>query len=38
MPAQVTLSNGTVVTPTVSPDIVPAVSHTLASQHLAGAA
>ena len=35
MPAQVTLSNGTVVTPTVSPDIVPSVSHTVQSQQAA---
>jgi hypothetical protein len=35
MPARVTLSNGTVVTPTVSPDIVPSVSHTVQSQEAA---
>ena len=35
MPAQVTLSNGTVVTPTVSPDIVPNVSHSVQSQNAA---
>jgi len=35
MPAHVTLSDGTVVTPTVSPDIVPEVSHTVQSQEAA---
>jgi phospholipase C len=35
MPAGVTLSDGTVVTPTVSPDIVPNVSHNVASQEAA---
>ena len=35
MPAKVTLSNGTVVTPTVSPDIVPSVSHTVQPQEAA---
>ena len=35
MPARVTLSSGTVVTPTVSPDIVPSVSHTVQSQQAA---
>jgi len=35
MPSLVTLSDGTVVTPSVMPDIVPNVSHTVASQQLA---
>src|SRR5712692_5267546 len=35
MPPSVTLSDGTVVTPSVMPDIVPNVSHTVASQQLA---
>ncbi|HEX5188284.1 MAG TPA: alkaline phosphatase family protein [Streptosporangiaceae bacterium] len=35
MPASVRLSDGTVVTPGVSPDIVPPVSHSVASQRLA---
>jgi len=35
MPASVTLSNGAVVTPSVSPDIVPNVSHTVQSQQAA---
>jgi phospholipase C len=35
MPSSVTLSNGAVVTPTVSPDIVPGVSHTVQSQEAA---
>jgi phospholipase C len=35
MPSRVTLSDGTVVTPTVSPDMVPAVSHSVASQQAA---
>ena len=35
MPSKVTLSNGTVVIPAVSPDIVPAVSHSVASQQTA---
>jgi phospholipase C len=33
MPASVTLKNGAVVTPVKEPDIVPNVSHTVASQH-----
>jgi phospholipase C len=32
MPSQVTLSDGAVVTPSVDPDIVPNISHTVASQ------
>src|SRR5215468_3366120 len=35
MPAKVTLSNGAVVTPTVSPDIVPSVLHTVQAQQAA---
>ena len=35
MPARVTLSDGTVVTPTVTPDIVPNVSHSVQSQQAA---
>lgn len=35
MPSQVTLSDGTVVTPTVSPDIVPQVAHSVQSQQAA---
>src|SRR5262249_46100388 len=35
MPAKVTLSDGTVVTPTVSPDIVPSVLHTVQAQEAA---
>src|SRR5215470_5552173 len=35
MPSKVTLSDGTVVTPSVMPDIVPSVSHTVASQQKA---
>ena len=35
MPAKVTLSDGTVVTPTVSPDIVPKVLHTVQAQQAA---
>lgn len=35
MPSSVTLSDNTVVTPKVLPDIVPAVSHTVASQRAA---
>src|SRR5689334_21222830 len=35
MPSKVTLSDGTVVTPTVTPDLVPAVSHSVASQQAA---
>jgi len=35
MPSTVTLSDGTVVTPAVMPDIVPNVSHTVASQQAA---
>lgn len=32
MPASVTLANGTVVTPTVDPDVVPLLNHNVASQ------
>jgi len=32
MPSSVTLSNGAVVTPTVTPDTIPAVNHSVASQ------
>jgi phospholipase C len=32
MPSSVTLSNGTVVTPSVTPDTIPAVNHSVASQ------
>ena len=32
MPSSVTLSNGAVVTPSVTPDIIPAINHSVASQ------
>ena len=35
MPSSVRLSNGAVVTPSVTPDLIPAISHTVASQSAA---